>query len=469
MAIDPRAAAAAAQAAADAARAAAEAAAAESDGGLAQGGIKELSTAEAVVAQASVLAAAEAAVGAGSDAEAAAGSTAMDGVATTPISPESAGTAAPVALPTLANLAPRQVLDDSGVTLRSELAGDAAGLADLGHDQSALAVQGRGGFAALPGLPTDLSGAGGIELPTLEGSFSSGGGDIDKSDVAIWGSVYRAIDTVGDVVSAVGKWAEKEFDGPPPDTAVDGGTADLDEASGGEEGASDPDLDAGSPEAEEAAAEDEANSSGGTAGADAGGGSDRPSEDAPFVPPKGWVDPDDLGLGIGGAVVGSKGGALAEVENLSFGPYGDNTVVNYGSEGGPVTAGSGPLRDLTAANWVGQPVQDTDAAPLDRAKLEELSLRDDDEVINPGGAEQADASTQASTAYLAPEGAHSPNPSGDGADGALPVEPMDLGAGLPAFEAESDARGDASHGRGREFGQEQGQAHGHVQSHEQEV
>lgn len=418
MAIDPRAAAAAAEAAADAARAAAEAAAA---------------------------------------ADAAAAATAR-----------AETTAAPA--PTLATSATREALQDTGVTLGSELGGDAADLADLGHEEGGLVDQERGGFAALPTLPSDLGGAGGLELPTLEGSFSSGGGDIGKEDVASFmGSMFRAIDTVADMASAVGEWAEKTFDGPAPETAVDGGTADLDEASGGEEGKSDPDLDAGSPEAVEAADEDEANASGGTSGADAGGGTtDVPAEDAPFVPPPGWVDFESLDFvpderKVGGVVGGSRGGD-PDADDSSTGkpgPQGGDWAVNPGSESTMTEAGRNTdLGDATAVTWVGQPAGgDEDLPEQMPAELQALEPGPGPEVINPdrGDADSADSEAVASTSY------QSTAASVD----SMPMSDSDAGLGTPEFGADTDAAGGAGHGRGREFGHEQGQGRGSDQTDEE--
>ena len=200
----------------------------------------------------------------------------------------------------------------------------------------------------------------------------------------------------------------------------------------------------------------------GPSGADAAGDSDRPSEDAPFVPPPGWVDPGDLGRGVGGSVVGSKGGG-------SVAPSSDDPVINYGSEGGPITSERGPLANLTAVNMVGQPVPDTDAAPLDPVKLEELSLRDDDEVINPGGGEQAVASTQASTAYRAPEGAQSFEPVRRPRR-QLPFQRVHGPRQWHARVLDADeAIGGAGDVHGREFGREQGQGHEHGHQNEEEV
>ena len=393
MAIDPRAAAAAAQAAADAARAAAEAAAAGDASARSDTGGKA---------------------------------------------------------PAPATTATGQVLQDTDVTLGSELRGDATTLAEIG-EASAIEGQARAGFAELPGLSSAIGGVGGADLPTLEGSFSSGGGDIDKSDVASFmGTMFRAIDSVADMASAVGKWAEKTFDGPAPETAVDAGTADLDEASGGEEGKSDPDLDAGSPEAQEATAEDEANASGGTSGADAGGGTtDVPAEDAPFVPPPGWIDFDELDFvpderKVGGLVGGSRGGDPdADAGSTSTPkPQGGDWAVNPGSEGTMGEVGRNTdLRDATAVTWVGQPTGgDEDLPDQMPAELQVLEPGPGPEVINPARADgdAADSAAEASVAYQT-----TLDPSEDAADG-------------------------VSRGRGREFGQEQGRGHGFDQTDEEE-
>jgi hypothetical protein len=417
MAIDPRAAAAAAQAAADAARAAAEAAAA----------------AEAVASNAAAT---------GADA------------------------------PTLATTTTQRVLEDTDVTLGTELGGDAAELAALGQEGASVEGQTRTGFAELPGLSSAIGGVGGVDLPTLEGSFSSGGGDIDKSDVASFmGTMFRAIDSVADMASAVGKWAEKTFDGPAPETAVDAGTADLDEASGGEEGKSDPDLDAGSPEAQEAADEDEANASGGTSGADAGGGTtDVPAEDAPFVPPPGWVDFNDLDFvpderKVGGVVGGSRG-ADPDADDSSTGrpaPQGGDWAVNPGSEGTMYEVGRNTdLRDASAVTWVGQPAGgDEDLPEQMPAELQALDPGPGPEVINPdrGDADTADAEAEASTAY----------PSTAAGVDSMAAADAGPGSGMPAFDADEDSAVGAGHGRGREFGHEQGEERGHNQRDTEEV
>ena len=169
------------------------------------------------------------------------------------------------------------------------------------------------------------------------------------------------------------------------------------------------------------------------------------------------------GPDLGGLLTGVTGHTTGGADSPNA-PNGGNTVINYGSEGGPISGKpQGPLRDVRAANLVGQPVPDDDAAPLDPAKLQGLSVLPGPEVINPDSGEQANASTQASTAYRAPDvggASMSDKPDDLASDptGSLD-DPMD--DPIAAMASDGDDGSGGRDGGGRDFGQSHGQGHGH--------
>ena len=476
MAIDPKAAAAAAQAAADAARAAAEAAAKAADEAAAAG------TTDANVG---------------------------------------------AKLPTLATSATREVLDDTGVTLGGVMAEDLGGATDLGAIQEGLL--GDSGRESLLDLPDLQSGGVGLTspLPSLGSSFNSSGGDIGKSSIMSDPNLTAALNSTP-FYSDGGADAGTSDAGPATkldpivkintdgtverinDDGVyhdDGGVRPGDDLTttkdvktdeveggavkGGDVGVwdvikgifgfgSDDDADAG-------ADGGTTGTDGGTTGADAGGGTDVPPGEQEVVLPPGWVNPDDLDFvdddrKTGGIVAGGTGrdpdgdGGDATTP----GPQGGDWAINPGAEGF-VAGRETDLRD--AKEWYGGVSQPGDPTlePVsgNPAMLDQGIQVVDPNTVNPSGGEgtTSDGEAQASTAYRAMESAPQDGiesteeadiaNTGYESDATMPVD--DSGGELTGATAESDGASsedraspfsmpvvddDARHGQGHGYGRD---------------
>lgn len=212
---------------------------------------------------------------------------------------------------------------------------------------------------------------------------------------------------------------------------------------------------------------------GGTGGADAGGGAagggvgDVPPEDATFNPPPGWINPDDLDFipderKVGGAVAGAMGTDPDDSGDDGMTPGPGDEVINPGSEGTMYDKSvRGDARPMRAVDWVGQPAPDDDKAPLP-AELGVIQPGPGPEVINPGSGDQANADVEASTAYqsTAYQGA-----TDAGAADAAATDAMDPATGMTdpaaAIRPPGEDGIDDAATRGREFGQGQGKGKGH--------
>ena len=432
MAIDPKAAAAAAQAAAEAARAAAEAAAAAAAQAESDAGLKE---------------------------------------------------------PTLADSGARQVLEDTEATGAGDGQLDGTNVSSiLDRDADLLGGSEREGFASLPGLESVVSGARntGVESPfDLESSFDSNQSPGFGTDMI--STVFR-VNIEKDKAELV-KVRQPVDNSVPGDTSGDtGGTKEANPLPPGVKPSSGTTTTGGSTTG--------GSTTGGESGSGAAGGGaggDMPAEDATFVPPPGWVDFDDLDFvpddrKVGPAVAGATGQDPSGDgdDDSRPGPQGGDWAVNPGSENMMTDADRNTdLRNVSAVTWVGQPAEGDEDLPEEMpAELQALEPGPGPEVINPdrGDADTADSGAQASTAYRTAAGSAGSTPASDagpdepptnGASDAAPFDPAgssaddptDLGAGMPPFDPDAGAAGDLVDGRGRDFGQKHGQGHGQGNEH----
>jgi hypothetical protein len=442
MAIDPKAAAAAAQAAAAAAQAAAEAAAAE--------------------------AAAQAATAEGTS-----------------------------AAPTLADSGAREVLEDTDATGAGDGQMDGSNLSSLLNRDIDMFGETRDGLAGLPDLGAVAgTSAGGITAPFdltagLESQQSPG---ITKDAI---GTVFR-VNIERDKAELVRtqpaeeEWVRWKTETDPPETD-DGGDAGGGDAGGGDAGGDggstgggstdgggqapnpsplDPVISGDPPEEEEDEHDDDVIV---VQGEGSGGGSTAvampvPDEDGGGgrtlggLTPIGPLTGNDILTGITGHTGTSDGGRLA--------PQGGDGAINPGAEG-YVAGRQTDLRD--AKEWYGggvsQPGSDLEPVSGNPAMLDQGVPSVDPNTVNPSGGEgsTADSEAQASTAYSSAPGSAEAAGNGD-AGGAMTADPFlpdaaDGGMAVDATDA-MEPMSDEGHGggrggeHGRDFGHDQGRGHG---------